>query len=156
MGAQHKTLLRWFFLLLGLPSGFCCSLLVQAGPSVAGARELSVETLVEQVVARNPSLPEAVAAWDAAQARYPQVTSLDDPLFGTTLAPATFGRRDADGYRFEVSQRYPWPGKRQLRGENAAAEASAASREIENVRLQLVESARDGFYEYYLVFRVLE
>src|SRR5205807_2856770 len=106
--------------LLGFPTGFWCSLPVQAGPtpapqriplrvtnsvpgpSVAAAQELSVETLVEQVIARNPSLPEAVAAWEAARARYPQVTSLDDPLFGTTLAPAAVGREPDNGYRFEV------------------------------------------------------
>jgi outer membrane protein TolC len=115
-----------------------------------------VESLVEQVVARNPSLPEAVAAWEAARARYPQVTSLDDPLFGTTLAPAAVGREPANGYRFEAFQRIPWPGKLRLRGESAAAEASAAGRDVENIRLQLVESARDAFYEYYLVFRALE
>jgi outer membrane protein TolC len=119
-------------------------------------QELAVEALVEQVLARNPSLPEAVAAWEAARARYPQVTSLDDPLFGTTLAPAALGREPDNGYRFEAFQRIPWPGKLRLRGDNAAAEASAAGRDVDNIRLQLVESTRDAFYEYYLVFRALE
>jgi outer membrane protein TolC len=114
-----------------------------------------VEVLVEQVVARNTSLTQATAAWEAAQARSPQVTSLDDPMFGTTLAPAAFSRR-GNGYRFEVSQRYPWPGKLGLRGESAAAEASAAGRDVEDVRQQLVEGARDAFYDYYLTFRTLE
>ena len=123
-----------------------------AAPPFAGATELSVEALVEQVVARNPSLPQMVAAYEAAAARAPQVSSLDDPLFGTTFAPGTLGSR-MDGYRFEVFQRYPFPGKRQLRGEVARAEASAAGRDVEDVRQQLVESARDAFYEYYLVAR---
>ncbi|HEY7309131.1 MAG TPA: TolC family protein [Gemmataceae bacterium] len=122
---------------------------------LAGCKELSVESLVEAVLARNPSLPEMVAAWKAAEARYPQVTSLDDPLFGTNLAPAV-ASRVGNGYRVEIFQRYPWPGKLRLRGEAALAESSAAGRDVENVRQQLIESARDAFYDYYLTFRSLE
>jgi outer membrane protein TolC len=117
--------------------------------------ELSVEALVEAVLARNPSLPEMTAAWKAAQARFPQVTSLDDPLFGTNLAPAAFSQV-GNGYRLEIFQRYQWPGKLRLRGEVAQAEANAAERDVENVRQQLIESARDAFYDYYLTFRELE
>ena len=117
--------------------------------------ELSVDALIEQVLARNPSLPEMVSAWQAASARYPQVTSLDDPLFGTTLAPAV-ASRVGNGYRVEIFQRYQWPGKLRLRGEAALAEASAAGRDVDNVRQQLIESARDAFYDYYLTFRALD
>jgi outer membrane protein TolC len=118
--------------------------------------ELSVEVLVEQVLARNPSLAQMVAAWQAAAARYPQVTSLDDPMFGATIGPASVGSRDVDfAYRVEVSQKYPWPGKLALRGQNALAEAQAAGGEVEDMRLQLAESARSAFADYYLVGRAL-
>ncbi|MCI0465339.1 MAG: TolC family protein [Gemmataceae bacterium] len=120
------------------------------------ATELAVEELVEHVLARNPSLPQMIAAWQAASARYPQVTSLDDPLFGAMVAPATLDNRDVDGYRLEAFQRFPWPGKLRLRGASALAEASAVGRDVENVRQQLIESARDAFYDYYLAFRALE
>jgi outer membrane protein TolC len=121
----------------------------------AGKKELAVEDLIQEVLARNPSLPEMVAAWKAAQARYPQVISLDDPLVGANLAPAAFSQV-GNGYRLEIFQRYQWPGKLPLRGEVAQAEASAAGRDVENVRQQLIESARDAFYDYYLTFRGLE
>jgi outer membrane protein, heavy metal efflux system len=126
----------------------------QAAP-FTGVNELSVDALIEQVLARNPSLPEMVAAWQAAAARYPQVTSLDDPLFGTNLSPAGFSRV-GNGYRLEIFQRYQWPGKLKLRGEVARAEANAAGRDVDNVRQQLIESARDAFYDYYLTYRALE
>src|SRR5262245_44747363 len=51
------------------------------------AAELSIEALLSQVLARNPSLAQMQAAWQAASARYPQVTSLDDPTFGATFGP---------------------------------------------------------------------
>lgn len=120
-----------------------------------GVSELSVDALVEAVLARSPSVPEMIAAWKAAQARVPQVTSLDDPLFGTNLSPAGFSHV-GNGYRLELFQRYQWPGKLSLRGEVALAEASAAGRDVEGVRQQLIESARDAFYDYYLVYRGLE
>jgi outer membrane protein TolC len=120
------------------------------------AAALSAEGLVQQVLARNPSLAQMRAAWQAASARYPQVTSLDDPMFGSTFAPASIGSANVDfGYRLEISQKYPFPGKRALRGQGALAEASAAGHDIDDMRLQLIEAARSAFYDYYLVGRAL-
>jgi len=124
-------------------------------PSTA-LSELQVEILVEHVLARNPSLAQMVAAWQAASARYPQVTSLEDPMFTGIVGPASFGSRDVDGaYRLEISQKFPFPGKLHLRGENAQAEASAAGNDVHDMRLQLIESARSAFADYYLVARAL-
>ncbi len=117
---------------------------------------LVVDQLVEQVLARNRSLAQMTAAWQAASARYPQVTSLEDPMFGTMVAPASIGSNNVEfGYRAEVSQKFPFPGKRGLRGQSALAEASAAGHDVEDMRLQLVESAKNGFYEYFLLHRAL-
>jgi outer membrane protein TolC len=125
----------------------------------AGMTELSVTVLVREMLARNPSLAQMVAAWQAASAKYPQVTSLDDPMFAGTLGPGTFAPDDPGinfAYRLEISQKFPWPGKRKLRGDNALAEARAVENEVVDMRLQLVESARTAFYDYYLVGRALE
>lgn len=119
-------------------------------------RELSAEALIPLVLARNPSLAQMTAAWRAAMERYPQVTALDDPMFGATVAPASIGSRDVEfGYRVEISQKYPYPGKRWLRGQAAQAEASAAGQDIADMRLQLIESTRQALAEYYLVDRAL-
>lgn len=129
------------------------------GPPFAEGSELSVEALIQQVLARSPSLTQMTAAWKAAKARYPQVTSLDDPFIGTTLAPASFGVNgpgDSSGYRMEIFQRYPFPGKLPLRGKKAQAEADAVGRDVENTRVQLIEAAREAFYDYYLAYRQLE
>jgi outer membrane protein TolC len=124
-----------------------------------GAAELSVTELVQQVLARNPSLAQMTAAWQAAAARYPQVTSLDDPMTELTIGPRTIAPDDPDihfAYRVMVSQKYPWPGKLALRGENALAEASAAGHDVESMHLQLAESTRSAFSDYYLAERALE
>jgi outer membrane protein TolC len=123
----------------------------------AGMSEFSVDAFIEQVLARNPSLAQMTAAYQAASARYPQVTSLEDPMFGTMFAPASIGSNNVEfGYRLEVSQKYPFPGKRDLRGQAAQAEASAAGNDVDDMRLQLIESAKSAFYDYYLVHRAIE
>lgn len=123
----------------------------------AGEAELTAERLVAAVLARNPTIAQMTAAAEAAAARYPQVTSLDDPMFGANIGPASIGARDVDfAYRLEASQRLPYPGKRALRGANAQAEARAAADEVEDARLTLTESARSAFADYFLAERALE
>lgn len=118
--------------------------------------ELTTAYVVEQVLARNPSLAQMKAAWQAASNRFPQVTSLDDPMLGGAFAPASIGSPHVDfAFRLEVSQKYPFPGKLCLRGDNAQAEADAAGNDFKDVRLQLIESARNALYDYYLVSRAL-
>jgi outer membrane protein TolC len=117
---------------------------------------LSVDWLVQEVLTRNPTLAQMTAAWEAAGARVPQVTSLDDPMFGATIAPASIGSGDVDfGYRLEISQKYPFPGKLCLRGQSALAEASAAGHELEDMRLQFIETTKNAFYDYFLTGRAL-
>jgi outer membrane protein TolC len=128
------------------------------GSPFAGQDELSVDALVQQVLARNPSLEQMNAAWQAASARYPQVTSLEDPMFAGTIGPGTIAPDDRGvefAYRVEISQKLPFPGKLKLRGESALAEASAAERDVDDMRLQLAESARSAFYDYFLADRAL-
>src|SRR5713226_2524875 len=61
------------------------SLQAASATAFSGQAELTVEALVQQVLERNPSLGQMAAAWEAASARYPQVTSLEDPMLGGRL-----------------------------------------------------------------------
>lgn len=117
---------------------------------------LSVDALVEDVLARNPSLSQMVAAWQAASARYPQVRSWDDPMLAGMIAPASFGSSAIESaYSVELSQKIPFPGKLRLRGQGALSEASAAGNDVEDMRVQLIEAARLAFYDYYLAARAI-
>src|SRR5262249_31952256 len=51
---------------------------------------------------------------------------------------------------------FPYPGKRELRGQAAQAESAAAGSEVEAVKQQLAEAARSAVYDYYLAERGLE
>jgi outer membrane protein TolC len=120
------------------------------------AAKLELPALEREVLARNPTLVEMTAAWQAAVARYPQAVALDDPMFTGAVGPGTIGTAQVDfAFSVQVSQRYPWWGKRALRGQQALAEAAAAGQDVIEVKLQLVEATHRAFYDYYLSERAL-
>lgn len=119
-------------------------------------QELTEDAVIEQTLARNPSLAQMAAAWEAAQARYPQAIAWDDPMATGIIGPASIGSRDVDtAYRLEIGQKIQFPGKRFWRGQNALAEAGAAQSDLEAMRLELMEAARNAYFEYSLVQRLL-
>jgi outer membrane protein TolC len=119
--------------------------------------ELSLPRLIDEVQTRNPSLQAMVAAWQAAAQRYPQVISLDDPMFMAMGAPASFGSDQVEGaYAVQLNQKFPWFGKRAARGRQATAEASAALHDFEDSRVQLADTTRNAYFDYYLATRKLE
>lgn len=118
---------------------------------------LQLEALVREVQSRNPTLSAMTAAWQAAEQRYPQVVSLDDPMFMTMGAPASFGSSDVESaYILEGAQKVPWFGKRAAKGRAARAEARAERMSLEDARVALTESASMAFFDYYLVARQQE
>jgi outer membrane protein TolC len=119
--------------------------------------ELCLPEFIAEVQARNPSLQAMSAAAQAAAERYPQVASLDDPMFNANLAPASLGSNTVEGaYTLELSQKLPWFGKRAVRGQAAKADANSALADAQEVRLRLIESAEMAFFDYYLVSRQRE
>ncbi|MBI1315013.1 hypothetical protein GC176_27290 [bacterium] len=124
-------------------------------PNAAGGHgSLDPDQLVAEVLAANPSVEAMESAWRAAAMRYPQVTALDDPMFGVALGPGSWGSRSVDSaYMVMVSQQFPWPGKLRLKGDVANAESNAAARSIEDLRLQLAELTRLSCFDYYQAHR---
>ena len=125
---------------------------IDADDPFAGRDELPLDELVAAVKARNPSLQAALAAWNAAANKYPQVIALDDPMFQSMYAPATWNAASnvQGSYYFGVAQKIPWSGKRALRGNQANWEATAASFDVGEAQLRLTEAARMAFFDYYL------
>ena len=103
---------------------------------------------------RNPSLAAMSAAWQAAAERYPQAVSLEDPKLSVAMGPGTFGDPTHDvAWMVEGSQKFPWPGKRDLRGQQAQAEASAARLDLDDAEVRLIAATRLALWDYYLVRR---
>ncbi|MFP8876728.1 MAG: TolC family protein [Myxococcota bacterium] len=123
----------------------------------AHAPTLERPALLRAVLKRNPTVRSAQQAWRAALARYPQAVSLDDPTLEYGVAPWSFGSSSADdAYRIDLSQKLPFPGKLALRGQAALAEAEAAQRDFEAVRLRLATIASLLYDDYYFLARSIE
>ena len=119
--------------------------------------ELSIDGFVAAVQLSNPTLVAAEHAWRAALARYPQVTSLDDPMLSYALGPSSIGSNNVDfAQKIELSQRLPWPGKLGLRGKAALSEAEARREELRTAKDKLVQQAKVAFFEFYYVYRAIE
>jgi cobalt-zinc-cadmium efflux system outer membrane protein len=119
-----------------------------------GLTTLTAEDAVRVVLDRNPTLDQMRATAAAASARYPQVTSLDDPTFAFNTAPGSAGATHANyAARVEVAQKLLYPGKRGLKGDAARADALAAAEDVEDARLQLAEAARSALADYYLAVK---
>jgi outer membrane protein, heavy metal efflux system len=113
--------------------------------------ELTPEAVIRVVLERNPTLEQMRAAAEAAAARYPQVTSLDDPGFSFNTAPGSAWSPNTDyAARVELSQKFLYPGKRNLKGQVANAETAAAARDVDDTRLALVAAAKSAVADYYL------
>lgn len=118
----------------------------------AGRAELPIDELVAAVKARNPSLQAALAAWNAAANKYPQAIALDDPMFQSMYAPRSYSG-DSNvpaSHYFGIAQKFPWPGKREMRGNQANWEAAAASFDAGEVELRIAEAARIAYFDYFL------
>lgn len=116
-----------------------------------GHPTLSTDDVVRVVLERNPTLDQMRATAAAVVARYPQVTSLDDPNFAFTTAPGSIGSPNVDyAARVEVSQKFLYPGKRGLKGAVVRAEAFAAGADVDEARLELMEAAASALADYYL------
>lgn len=131
--------------------------LLDDAPVFEDRPEIDVDEYVAEVLRRNPTLAAARHALEAALARYPQVTALDDPMFGYAAAPGSIGSDAVDfAQRIELSQRFPWPGKLALRGDVALSEAEARAEDLRTARDQLLQEAKSAFFHLYYVYRAIE
>ena len=139
------------------------AVLLLAGVPVLQAQEIDFgptlerDALIEAVLQRNPSIESARQGWLAAQQLYPQATALADPMLMTSIAPLSIaGSMMPFGYMAQASQMLPYPGKREVMGAMARAEAEAMRGDYEDVRLELAAMASMLYDEYYFAERALE
>lgn len=128
------------------------------------AEVVPLEALVEQALARNPEIRAMARQFDMMRARVPQAKALPDPMLelgnisSLIPVPPLKGRSgDTSSERMVgVSQELPFPGKRELRGRVAEAEAGAEQWNFEQTRLGVVAELKDAYYELAYVDKAIE
>ncbi len=103
--------------------------------------------LIAEAVAHNPELIAARASHEAAVQRERPAGALDDPMLevGFVNAPVpslSFRRDDMTMKMLGLSQKLPYPGKRALREQVAAANSSSISSAVEETTNRIVRDVR--------------
>ncbi|MBI5758469.1 MAG: TolC family protein, partial [Planctomycetales bacterium] len=113
---------------------------------------LALDELVAEVLERNPTAHAMYSAWQAAAQKYPQVVALDDPMLMYMVAPKSYSSSSTvqESWTIQLSQKFPWPGKLDKRGQIAAWEAHAAGWDAETTRRQLQSAVKLAFADYLL------
>jgi cobalt-zinc-cadmium efflux system outer membrane protein len=145
-------------LLLSLLSALPVTLPVAQAQPAPGAvpvpTVLSLERLLADVRAANPTLRAARLEAQALATRPRQVSALPDPSFGISYRPFAVGGFDGvvPG-QVAFQQMIPFPGKLRLAGEAAAYGAEMAALETNELLLDLTYQAKESYFE---LFRIQE
>jgi outer membrane protein TolC len=110
----------------------------------------SLEDVVAYARANNAEIQAARYEACAMREKVPQETSLPDPELMTTafLVPMQF----FDGQQnltLELAQRFPWFGKRSLRGQRACQDAAAAYARSTATELQVIEGVKRAYFDVF-------
>lgn len=113
-----------------------------------------LNSLVEEALRVNPSIQAARQEWQAAIKRPSQDSSLPNPELtfgsmstGNLLPYSTIGGGPLSWASFMFSQKIPWPGKLELKGEVARTEAEQASLRYRAVTLDVIQNLKEAYFE---------
>lgn len=111
--------------------------------------------LISEALSRNREVLAVRAAWQAAGERPSQARAFPDPQLsvGVMNLPTSLSFSDDEMTmkQVQLSQMFPWYGKRDLRGEAAGQEAEAARQRYIETANRVVRELREVYYEYFFV-----
>lgn len=133
--------------------------LLQAG--VASPDRL--DDLVRVALDQNPEIHAAARRWEAAAARPSQARALPNPVIsfsyrnsGSPFPGTSVGENPMSFVEPMLTQRFPFPGKRGLRGEIAETEADVRGRLYDAEQLRVVADLGRAYFDLYRVQRSIE
>ena len=153
---------KWLVLLAGVLSA-APALRAQA-PGAADSRAGPLSELVAEALKNSPEISAARNEWDAARHRISPAGALEDPMLeaGLLNVPASswsLRREDMTMKMLGISQKLPYPGKRDLRRGMAAKDAEAVGLAFRETSNRVVRDVRVAYYDLALAIasaRVVE
>lgn len=156
---SRRARLKLFFCLL--------SCLIVGVPRVATAQTsvapTDIESLIDNILINNAGLESQQLRVAASEELITSAGALDDPRISYAIAPNSIGdsipSKFGDAMRvrqnIQLSQTFPWPGKRSLRSEKMEANTEAAQQTYEVTRLYLITEARLLWAQWWYVNEAL-
>ncbi|WP_219999472.1 TolC family protein [Nitrospira lenta] len=120
-----------------------------------GDDRITLQSLIEEVVARSPEIKAARERWEAAKAVVPQVQTLPDPRLqlGYQRMPMT---DPLQGAMYGFGQEIPFPGKLRLKGEVAQSDVDRLEQEFNATRLRLIATLKEAYFNLHYVHKSIE
>ncbi|RJQ20806.1 MAG: TolC family protein [Nitrospiraceae bacterium] len=151
-----KEVLRGIYVLL---TAYC---LLSITP--AFAEELKLQPLIDEALENNHDILMSGYGISAAEFRIPQAESLPDPMLmlgyqnDGTRDLYTFGDEMASDsmWMFSVSQMFPYPGKRSLKGEMARRDAEGLAASADAIRLKVASTVKALYYDLFLAHKNID
>ncbi|HEY5753219.1 MAG TPA: TolC family protein [Chthoniobacterales bacterium] len=138
--------------LFALSAGF-----VQAGDN--SQQTLTLDAVTSEVLAKNATILEANAKWEALKQRVPQVAAWEDFKISAGTKLGRFVNVPANGFTdqtLSIEQMIPISGKNKSRERIAAAEALVELEEARRRELDVVNEARASFFRLAKVYALLD
>ena len=138
-----------------------CSAFLFFTPVFAADEVLTLQTLIEEALKNNHDILAAETKWQAATYRIGQATALPDPMVMVGYQNEgwnnyTFGEMQGSQWMYSLSQMFPFPGKRGLKGEMAARDAESNEAMYRAQRLKTVASVKELYYDLFLAYKNID
>src|SRR5215470_6514180 len=119
---------------------------------------LKLEAVLAYAQEHNPTIQAAQARLRAAQERPAQVSALEDPMltYEGFNTPENLDFTHTDNNILKLSQKFPFPGKRRLRGEIAEQEAEMAKEEARMAEATTRADVKKAYYNLWQVHQNLQ
>jgi outer membrane protein TolC len=136
-------------------------LFAASAQAVAAQEALELQPLVDEALRHNRDLLAAESRWKAATFRIGQATSLPDPMVMVGYQNEgwdkyTFGEMEGAQWMYSLSQMFPFPGKRGLKGEMAGRDAESAEAMYRATRLGTVSRVKELYYDLFLAYKDID
>jgi len=125
------------------------------------AEEMDLKWLIDEALRNNREMLAAQSRVGAYTQRVPQAGSLPDPMFtfgyqNDTLSSYTYGQSPDSKWMFELSQTFPFAGKRGLKEEMAKADAESQKASYEALQRRVISKVIENYYELFFVYKSLD
>jgi outer membrane protein TolC len=112
------------------------------------APAMALNQLIKIAINNNPGLKSRKLAWQSKIQQYPQAIALNDPklVYSEAINPVEtrLGPQDRS---LSLSQKFPYPGKRRLKGEVVKKDIQMAKIRYDKASRDLIVSLKQSFYE---------
>jgi len=119
--------------------------------------KVSLKTLIEEALEKNPDLKSVKESWQAAKRRIAQSSALPDPMAGySIMGPDLETRLGPQEEIYEFEQEIPFPGKLVEKRNIAKAEGRMAETRVRLTERELIFKVSQTYYELFAVERTIK